>query len=178
MCRLIMSQSPGQPTRVEILHQNAFSTSSRYMRFWIAKVFNPSIAVTSIPISIRINHVQVSTNNVYQLYYDTFDLFMNSQSNSASTFNTIGCQGSQTTFFYSPPINNIGYVRIYPANIGGWASTGYFFVLDTTNSFKPQSLQPYVNSNNCHGSYYYYCLTFPDINYIVINVRSSSGYFA
>jgi len=34
------------------------------MRVYIAKVFNPTIAVTSIPISIRIQHVTVSNNNV------------------------------------------------------------------------------------------------------------------
>ena len=45
----------------------------------MARIYNPTRAVVSIPLSIRINHVSVSTNDVYELYYDTFDLFMNSQ---------------------------------------------------------------------------------------------------
>lgn len=35
------------------------------MQLWIAKVFNPANPVTSIPISIKIDHVSVSTNDVY-----------------------------------------------------------------------------------------------------------------
>jgi hypothetical protein len=49
------------------------------MTLYIAKVFNPSIAVTSVPITVKIQHVEVSTNNIYELYEDTYDVFMNSQ---------------------------------------------------------------------------------------------------
>lgn len=49
------------------------------MKVRMARIFNPSRAVTSIPFTVRINHVTVSNNDVFELYYDTFDLFMNSQ---------------------------------------------------------------------------------------------------
>lgn len=49
------------------------------MRLYIAKVFNPVRAVISIPLSIRIVRVISASNNVYEYFYDTYDLFMNSQ---------------------------------------------------------------------------------------------------
>jgi hypothetical protein len=109
------------------------------MRFWMAKVFNPNNAVTSVPISIRINHVQVSTNHVYELYYDTFDLFLNSQTASPSGNYNYGCQDFNSGIMNSGPINNVGYFRFTPKIIGTWNSIyGYYFALDTTSSFKPK----------------------------------------
>ena len=62
------------------------------MHVWIAKVFNPGVAVTSVPISIRINHVVVATNDIYELYYDTYDVFMNSQTPTPTLALTQDCQ--------------------------------------------------------------------------------------
>lgn len=78
-CRLIKSQIEGDPVGVEIINHSAFTSTNRWMKVFIAKIFNPNIAVTSFPISIRIQHVQVATNNVQELYHDTYDVFMNSQ---------------------------------------------------------------------------------------------------
>jgi len=58
------------------------------MRVYIAKVFNPSIAVTSVPISIRIQHVTATSNNVEDIYFDTYDTFMNSQTPTPVANNT------------------------------------------------------------------------------------------
>ena len=62
------------------------------MQVWIAKIYNPTAAVTSVPISIRIDHIQVSTNHIYEMYYDTFDLFMNSQNPPTATNVVNDCQ--------------------------------------------------------------------------------------
>ena len=141
-CRLIMSEKPGDPVRVEVLHHSAFSSSWRFMRFWMAKIFNPAIAVTSLPISIRIEHVQVSTNNIYELYYDTFDVFMNSQNVGTLSHGSYDCRShTSSTIMNSGPINHEGYFRFYPRSIGGFNSLyGYYFVLDTTKDFIPSSL--------------------------------------
>lgn len=56
-CRLIMSEVAGSPAVVEVLNFGAFDSARYRMRLRIAKVFNPTRAVVSIPISIRINHV-------------------------------------------------------------------------------------------------------------------------
>ena len=64
-CRLIKSEVEGDPVKVEIINHAAFTNVDRWMRVFIAKVFNPAIAVTSVPITVRIQHVDVATNNVF-----------------------------------------------------------------------------------------------------------------
>jgi hypothetical protein len=173
-CRLIKSEVPGAPVRVEVLHHGAFSSSWRFMRFWIAKVFNPTRGVTSVPISVKIEHVEVSTNNIYELYYDTFDVFMNSQPVGTLTNNVQDCQTYATTIFSSGPINHAGLFRFDPRSVSGYNSLyGYYFVLDTTSDFKPVNVGSY-SSTNCNTSYFNLCLAFPDINYFVIWSKSDS----
>ena len=53
-CRLIKSEVDGQPTRVEIINHDAFTSANRWMTVYIAKIFNPLIAVTSVPITVSI----------------------------------------------------------------------------------------------------------------------------
>jgi len=61
------------------------------MQLWIAKVYNPTRAVSSVPISIKIDHVTVSNNHVYELYYDTFHVFLNSQNPPTPSHTTNAC---------------------------------------------------------------------------------------
>ena len=85
------------------------------MRLWIAKVFNPAVAVTSVPISMKVDHVTVATNDVYELYYDTFDVFMNSQTASPVADTSYGCRDRNSgTIFHSGPVNHVGYALLYP----------------------------------------------------------------
>jgi|JI6StandDraft_1071083.scaffolds.fasta_scaffold216589_2 hypothetical protein len=81
-CRLIKSEVTGEPARVEILNHNEFNSSTPSMKVYIAKVFNPSVFTASVNISVSITQVTVATNNVDELYYDTFNVFMNTQANS------------------------------------------------------------------------------------------------
>lgn len=115
------------------------------MRMWLARIYNPATAVTSVPISIKIDHVVASSNDVYELYYDTFDVFMNSQTPNPTYSQTLdcmsnyGCGGSCTIFDNN--INNRNYFRFQPVAMGGYTtSLGYYYVLDTTSVFKPRSL--------------------------------------
>ena len=80
------------------------------MRVFIAKIFNPDIAVTSVPISIRVQHVTVSTNNVQDLYYDTYDCFMNSQFAAPSTNLTRNARSD--SFEASHDVNNVARMYI------------------------------------------------------------------
>lgn len=78
------------------------------MTVYIAKVFNPAIAVTSVPISVKIQHVEVSSNKIYELYYDTYDVFMNSQTTSLQqTNNTRSARGD--SFENAKDIGDQGY---------------------------------------------------------------------
>lgn len=90
------------------------------MQFWIAKVYNPAIAVTSVPISIRIEHVQVSTNNIFELYYDTFDVFMNTQNVGTLSHTSYDCRQHTSSTIFERDINHVGYFRFYPRSIGGY----------------------------------------------------------
>ena len=177
MCRLIKSEKPGDPVRVEVIHHSAFSSSWRFMEIWIAKVFNPAIAVTSVPISVRMEHVEVSTNNIYELYYDTFDTFMNSQNVGSLTHNTIDCRSHHTGTIFSSILNHEGQFRFYPRVIGSYTTAeGYYYVIDTTKDFKPSSLESRYSNNYCHSSYHHKCLAFPDINYFIVWSKSNNHY--
>lgn len=64
-CRLIKSEVTGEPAIVEVLNFGAFSSTYYRMRLRMARIYNPARAVVSVPISVRINHVVVATNDVY-----------------------------------------------------------------------------------------------------------------
>lgn len=46
---------------------------------FIARIHNPTRAVKSVPLSVRMFEVEEATNNIYERYYETFDLFVNGQ---------------------------------------------------------------------------------------------------
>jgi hypothetical protein len=64
---------------------------------------------------------------------------MNSQTAAPLGHYNYGCQSYYSSIMNSGPINNVGYFRISPVIIGSFSSS-YYFVLDTTNSFKPKEL--------------------------------------
>lgn len=137
-----MSEVPGEPARVEIINHNAFSGSSVYMRLWIAKVFNPAAAVTSVPISIKIDHVSLTTNDITELYYDTYDLFMNSQANSPTTYTTTSCRDVYNGDIFSSEINNRNSFLFYTNSLGAFdPAIGFFYAIDMTSALKPRSMQ-------------------------------------
>ena len=111
------------------------------MRLWIAKVFNPATSVTSVPISIRIDHVTVTTNDIIELYYDTFDLFMNSQSNSPTDFLTTSCRDVCNCDIFGSEINNRNSFLFYTNSLGSFdANIGYFYAIDMTSALTPRSM--------------------------------------
>ena len=96
----------------------------------MAKIFNPSRAVASIPLSVKIVHVTVSNNNVHELYYDTFDVFMNSQNPSPSADATRNCNHHSSDIFQSVQVGDVGWFRFYPRNKGdSISSNGYYYVM-------------------------------------------------
>jgi hypothetical protein len=112
------------------------------MRLWIAKVFNPAAAVTSVPISIKIDHVSVSTNDITELYYDTFDLFMNSQANNPTVFQTSSCKDVCNCGIFSSEINNRNSFLFYTNSLGSFdANIGFFYAIDMTSALTPRSLE-------------------------------------
>lgn len=112
------------------------------MRLWIAKVFNPAAAVSSVPISIKIDHVSVTTNDITELYYDTFHLFMNSQSNSPTDFQTSGCRDVYNGDIFGSEINNRNSFLFYTNSLGAYdPNIGYYYAIDMTSALSPRSME-------------------------------------
>lgn len=99
---------------------------------------------------------------------------MNSQIPATNINTTNSCQYDSNCggcTILSTSINNRGWFRFGPNAMTGINSNyGYYYAIDTTNILKPRSLQDEVNNNYCYtgSGYYDYCLTFPEINYIVV----------
>jgi len=134
------------------------------MRVFIAKIFNPSIAVTSVPITIRIQHVDVATNNVYELYSDTYDVFMNSQNPTLQQAN--GTRGTRSNSFENGKnISDQGWFAFDVRTLGSVpisGTDGYYMAIDLTNSLKPMNNQNTTTPTSyCSGSYYFDCWIFP-----------------
>lgn len=67
----------------------------------MARIYNPANGVQSIPLSVKIVHVTVATNHVHELYYHTYDLFMNSQTPSPAADETRNCNYYTSDIFQS-----------------------------------------------------------------------------
>lgn len=103
---------------------------------------------------------------------------MNTQNPPSLGTPTQDCQTFDSTVMVSGPINHVGYFRFYPReSVAVNNNYGYYYAIDTTADFKPMPLENYEGSNSCSSSYYYVCLSFPDINYFVIWVKSSADYY-
>lgn len=153
-CRLIKSEVTGDPATVEIINHQAFSGSQYRMKVRMAKIFNPSRAVASIPLTMRIVHVTVATNHVHELYHDTFDLFMNSQTPSPAADQTRNCNHYTSDIFQSVQVGDVGWFRFYPRNKGDSidSSIGYYYVIKLPEDWKPRHRE--VNAPQyCHSSY-------------------------
>lgn len=101
---------------------------------------------------------------------------MNSQPNSPTVFTTTSCRDVNNTNVFSSEINNRNSFLFYTNALGAFdSSIGFFYAIDMTSALKPRSLEV-ESSNDCHSSYYYYCLSFPDINYFIIKSKSSNAY--
>ena len=61
------------------------------MKVRMVRIYNPATTVVSVPISIKIDSIVAATNHIYEKYYDTFDLFMNSQAPAPSADSSSNC---------------------------------------------------------------------------------------
>jgi len=99
---------------------------------------------------------------------------MNSQEPSPTGNYNRGCQTSCSCTIFNSNVYNINWFRFYPQTIGTPDSIdGFYYVLDTTSVIKPMTMETYYDNNNCTN--HIRCLTFPDINYIIINTMNSNN---
>jgi hypothetical protein len=114
----------------------------------------------------------VSTNNIFELYHDTYDVFMNSQNPTLQQTNaTRGTRGD--SFEDGKDIGDQGVFAFdvrKMGSVGITTSLGYYMALDLTDSMKPMNNQNTTAAPAlyCHGSYFHACYIFPEINYVVV----------
>jgi hypothetical protein len=104
---------------------------------------------------------------------------MNSQNPSPATNATRAArgdsfEGSRDVYDISNTawdVRKIGSVAINTA-----AGHGFYMALDLTDTFQPRNnqLNPY---SSCHGSFFFACYTFPEINYFIVHAFRDN-YFA
>ncbi len=122
------------------------------MKVRMARIYNPSRAVASIPFTVRINHVSVSTNDVYELYYDTFDLFMNSQTPAILADSSRACNTYTNDFASTGQGGDLSWVRFYPRRKDGTGGD-YFYVIKLPVDFTPAHTEA-IDPNYCDYSYH------------------------
>lgn len=105
------------------------------MKVYIAKVFNPSVFTPSVNISISITQVTAATNNVDELYYDTFTVFMNTQvASPAADVNEYVSNGVDY-FQDSQDVGETGYINLYMHSTSIPANSGYYYVIQLPFNF-------------------------------------------
>ncbi len=75
-CRLIPSGKPGDPVKVEIINHAQFSAAQNSLSVYVFKVINPVISHSSVPITVKIDHIDTATGYIYPLYKQTYRVFL------------------------------------------------------------------------------------------------------
>lgn len=179
-CRLIKSETFGEPVRVEIINHGAFTTTTNSMQVYIGKVWNPATAVKSVEIKVQINHVGNSTNRVYELYRDSFELFLDPQPKVAAglTANSMDLNTNQFFTSSSDVTDADGYLYLTAESFNTPVSGNFYFVV---------KLPPYLQVQNnqiaptgffeCSPLSFVWCITMPEINYVVVNCLANGSIF-
>lgn len=75
-CRLIPSGKPGDPVKVEIINHAPFSAAQNSLSVYVFKVINPILSHSSVPITVKIDHIDTATGYIYPLYKQTYRVFL------------------------------------------------------------------------------------------------------
>ena len=175
-CRLIKSEVAGENARVEILNHNSFSSSVTSMKVYIAKIFNPSVFTPSVNISVSITQMTVGTNNVNELYYDTFTVFMNTQTYAPAADVNEYVSNTQDYFQNSRDVGDTGFLNLFTQSTTIDASTGYYYVVQLPWNFTVLNHEATTTFYGCNLLWHFQCMTFPEINYIVVQSYSNQSY--
>ena len=119
----------------------------------MTRIYNPIRAVASIPFTVRINHVSVSNNDVYELYYDTFDLFMNSQTPAILADTSRACNAFSSDFAQNGNQGgDLAWIKFFPRKKDATAGD-YFYVIKLPVDFTPAHTES-IDPNLCSSSYH------------------------
>ncbi|KAL4494248.1 hypothetical protein ABPG73_018767 [Tetrahymena malaccensis] len=181
-CRLIKSQRRGNPAVVEIINFPSLPAGTE-IQMWIAKVFNPpnynypgqsTLQVMDANISVNIFEQNPSTGDLKYIHYDTYNVFMDIRDDptlhdaihpfSSQAINQVWETGSQVNSKLKSMVNQVWY------DITPFAQ-GDFYIIELPNNF-PDTLKPDWKMATCL-TFYDWCLTFPQINWVVLHISAS-----
>ncbi|KAL4462643.1 hypothetical protein ABPG74_000473 [Tetrahymena malaccensis] len=182
-CRLIKSQRRGNPAIVEIINFPLLPAGTE-IQMWIAKIFNPpnfnnpgqpsTIQVMDANISVNIFEQNPQSGDLKYIHYDTYNIFMDIRDDptlhdaihpfSSQTINQVWETGSQVNGKLKSMVNQVWY-DITPF------ATGDFYIVELPNNF-PDILKPDWKMASCL-THYDWCLTFPQINWVVVHISTS-----
>jgi hypothetical protein len=179
-CRLIKSQTFGEPVRVEIINHAAFTAATPSMQIYIGKVWNPVSPVKSVEISIQINHVQNGTNRVFELYRDSFELFLDPQ-NTVSPGLLANSMDLNTNQFFTMGTDvgdTNGYLSMTAQSFSVPVSGNYYFVVKLPSYLQVQNNQIAPGGFfDCSSMSFVWCITMPEINYVIVNSLVNGSIF-
>lgn len=100
-CRLIPSRKTGDPVKVEIINHNLFSPAQNSLSVYVFKVWNPDLPHSSVPITVKIDHIDRSTGYIYPLYKQTYRVFLDPRPKNAAPATYPSVDDSSVKFFES-----------------------------------------------------------------------------
>ncbi|KAL4462636.1 hypothetical protein ABPG74_000466, partial [Tetrahymena malaccensis] len=179
-CRLIKAQTIGNPAIVEIINFPALAEFTE-VQMWIAKVFNPpnfnypnqsTLQVMDANIAVNIYQQNTQTGVINYIHYDYYNVFMDIRDDptihdcvhpfSSQPNNQVWEPGSMVNQYGKYMVNQVYY------DVAPFSKGDYYIVELPQNPL----LQPDWKMLTCQ-TYYDWCLTFPQINWIVMHISSS-----
>lgn len=179
-CRLIKSETFGEPVRIEVINHGAFTAATPSMEIYIGKVWNPASAVRSVQIGIRIDHVANGTNRVTELYRDTFELFLDPQSKTSPGLLTTSMDASTNQFFtLGQDVTDVnGYLYFTAQSFSVPVTGSYYFVVKLPPYLQVQNNQLAPTSFfDCSPMSFVWCISLPEINYVVVRSLVNGSIF-
>lgn len=150
------------------------------MEVYIGKVWNPATAVKSVQIGIRIDHVANGSNRVVELYHDSFELFLDPQPQVVAGLTTNSMDLNTNQFYASGTdvADPNGYLFLTSQSFSVPASGNYYFVVKLPVYLQVQNNQVAPTSFfDCSPMSFVWCISLPEINYVVVNSRVNGSQF-
>jgi hypothetical protein len=97
---------------------------------YVFRVWNPAATLSSVPITVKIDHVEVMTGNIYPLYKQTFRIFLdpNAQNTNPTIYSSV--DDPSVRFFQNGlDVGDYGPIVMTAQTVSGLPITKPFFML-------------------------------------------------
>lgn len=129
-CRLIPSGKPGDPVKVEIINHAAFSAAQNSLSVYIFKVLNPALSHSSVPVTVKIDHIEVATGNIFPLYKQTYRIFLDPRPKNGAPVTYPSVDDPSVQFFEAgKDVGDYGSIFMNAHTVSGSPVTQPFYML-------------------------------------------------